>query len=409
MYYYDTSKVYLDVKSKSHMSDNELILLNLSGLGDYANVEIWTACGTNNQMSYSTHGSFRYFGKFPPPIATYLISNYTSENDVVLDPMCGSGTTGVEALHLNRHCILNDVSPLSVLLAKVKTTFLPEDKLRGYIDFIVSNYKPLSMTDYPFEPNYLSNYNHWFLLETLDSLRGIKYLIEQIEEPLVKDFFNVCFAGTIRRVSRATTQQGRLFLDIQTAEKDAVPFFLKRVETAIVGVSSLPKNTVEIKITSNDLRDITNSDGQICADLVICHPPYFNSYKYSSINSLELAWLGFDYAKLRRKEVREFFKVGKEENAVHYIDDMVKAIMNLHSCLKKNSVLALMIGDTIIKGNYIPVTKQILSRVSDYFNIELVALRSPKYTEAAWVASQRRNSNKIGVTLYDFVVILRRK
>lgn len=407
---YNKEKVYLETRDISQITEHEKLLLELSGLAEFGPVEIWTACGSNQQMAYSTHGAFRYFGKFPPPVATYLIDKYTQEEDTVFDPMCGSGTTGVEALLNNRKCILNDVSPLSILLAKVKTTYIPQDILRAEAEVIYNNYRPLTVEEFAFEPAHLKNYTHWFLPETVDSLRGLKYLVDRIEDQDVRDFFTVCFAGTVRRVSRATTQQGRLFLDAETAEKDALPFFKKRVETAIAGVCGLPQNGKETtKIVSYDLREDAPEDVLESAELIICHPPYFNSYKYSSINSLELAWLNVDYSKLRKTEVREFFKVGKEENAQYYVDDMVKTLYNLHPTLKDNGVLGLMIGDTQIHGNYIPVTYQIIERVKDLYDVDLVVLRAPKYTEAAWVASQRRTSSKVGISLYDFIIILRKK
>lgn len=409
MTFKDDNKVYLEVKNISEITESELQLLKLSELEGIAPLQIWTAYGTNQQMAYSTHGVFRYFGKFPPVIASYLIENYTLLGDTVFDPMCGSGTTGVEALNLKRKFILNDINPLSILLSKVKTTYLPEDLLRSYADELFSNYRPLKYSEYPFEPKHLKNYNHWFLPETIDSLRGIKYLIQQIDDEKVRNFFNVCFAGTIRRVSRATTQQGRLFLDVETAEVDALPFFIKKVNHAIERVSSLPRIDQEAKLLSHDIRSSLPDSIIECADLIICHPPYFNSYKYSSINSLELAWLDVNYSELRNKEVKEFFKVGKESNAQIYVKDMVDSLINLHKSLKKDSILGLMIGDTTIHGNYIPVTKQILDLLIDYYKIELIALRVPKYTEAAWVTSQRRQKNTIGVTLYDFIIIMRKK
>lgn len=409
MQFYDKEKVFLEIRDESNMLEQEKELLKHSELGDFAKVEVWSAVGTNHQLAYSAHGAFRYFGKFPPPIATYLINSYTKEGETVFDPMCGSGTTGVEALLNKRNAILNDVNPLSTLLAKVKTTKLSIEDISHYSELIYSEYKPLSFDDYHFEPSYLKNYTHWFLPETVDSLRGIKFLIDQINDDKIKNFFNVCFAATIRRVSRATTQQGRLFLDAETAEKDALPFFQKRVDIAAKGVTTLPKNDCFVKINSLDLRNDSLFELHNCADLIICHPPYFNSYKYSSINSLELAWLDFDHSKIRKNEVREFFKVGKEENAIHYVNDMVKTLKNLHPTLKQGCCLALMIGDTTIHGNYIPVTKDILEQLHDDYDVELVALRAPKYTEAAWVASQRRQSNKVGITLYDFIIVLRKK
>ena len=402
--------VRLEVRNSSSLTEYEKHLLELSQLGDLGSVEAWTACGTNQQMAYSTHGAFRYFGKFHPPIATHLIGRYANtQDDVIFDPMSGSGTTGVEAMLAKKKCILNDISPLSVLLAKVKTTFMPEQDLRNAVKRVVGNYKPLSIEEYSFAPTHLRNYEHWFLPETIDSLRGIKYLIEQENDSKLKDFLNVCFAGTVRRVSRATTQQGRLFLDAESAEKDALPFFEKRAEIAIKGVSSLPRDAPAPIIHSLDLRIALPKGFNESAQLIICHPPYFNSYKYSSINSLELAWLGMDHSALRGHEVREFFKIGKEENARFYVDDMVEILANLHPTLKAEGHLALMIGDTMIHGNYIPVTKWIMDKINNLYDIEIVALRAPKYTEAAWVASQRRTGDKVGISLYDFVIVMRKK
>lgn len=405
----NNKKVFLEVRDFQYMTNNEKILLDLSGLADFAPIEIWSACGTNQQMAYSTHGAFRYFGKFPPPIATHLITKYTNEGDTIFDPMCGSGTTGVEALLLNRKSVLNDVSPLSTMLARVKTTHIDKDVLATYAEQIYSQYRPLTVNEYDFTPSYLKNYTHWFLSETIDSLRGLRYLIQNIDDEHIREFFLVCFAGTVRRVSKATTQQGRLFLDVETAETDALSFFKKRVEIAVKGVSELPTDRPDnTTVISYDLREPAPEYLYNSADLIICHPPYFNSYKYSSINSLELSWLDVDYSQLRKKEVREFFKVGKEENAEVYVNDMIKTLENLYPTLKNGAHIGLMIGDTQIHGNYIPVTKQILDKIKDVYKIELIALRAPKYTEAAWVASQRRCSSKVGVSLYDFIIILGR-
>lgn len=43
--------------------------------------------------------------KMLPAIAAHAITHYTRPGDLVLDPMCGIGTTLVEALHLGRHAV----------------------------------------------------------------------------------------------------------------------------------------------------------------------------------------------------------------------------------------------------------------------------------------------------------------
>ena len=398
----------LEVRTYEHLYDNELELITSAKLDNIAPIEAWTAIGTNNQLAYATHGAFRYFGKFPPPIATHLIIKYTFPGDTVCDPMCGSGTTGVETVLLNRKAILNDINPLSCLLADVKTRKLSDTKMREAVKRIKREYIPLSEIEYDFNPVGLKNTDHWFLPETKKSLRGIKKLIDDETDNHIKNFLFVAYAATVRRVSKATTQQGRLFLDVDTAVNNALPFFLKRVEIIIKGINQLPNNTYLPEITSFNLLEKIPKKFYNIADLLIVHPPYFNLYKFSSINSLELSWLGINYNEIRKKEIKEFFKVGKPENVTRYVDDMVEVINNVAKILKPNSPLALMIGDTIMKGKHITVTKKILDKIDKTkFNVELISLRTPKYTEASWVASQRRKSNNVGITLYDFIVVIR--
>lgn len=52
-----------------------------------------------------------YHTKVPPQGIEPYIEHYTRPGDVVLDPFCGTGMTGVAALKLGRHVILSDLSP----------------------------------------------------------------------------------------------------------------------------------------------------------------------------------------------------------------------------------------------------------------------------------------------------------
>ena len=406
---YYSDKVGIEIRSQGELIDREIALIEKSGLDQLAPVETWTALGTNQQLAYATHGIFRYFGKFPPPIATYSIRQYTKEKDLVIDPMCGSGTTALEAGILKRRCAVNDVNPLSVLISKVKTTKIDKSLLEEKLEYLKANYRPMSLEEYAFVPVALKDPDHWFLKETSDSLRGIKYLIEQETDTNLKNFLKVIFAATIRRVSRATTQQGRLFLDVATALEDAFSTFEKRYEIGMKGLAELPEIS-DIEYYNVDLKDLSAIDYEGKAKLVILHPPYFNSYKYSSVNSLEMGWLGYDRNQCNKKEVKEFFKVGKPENYERYVKDMSLALSNALNMLVPGGVLGLMIGDTIMKGEYIQVTRSLMDKLdSDKYEISKVVMRVPKYTEATWVASQRRDSNNIGITLSDYIVLIRKR
>jgi hypothetical protein len=383
--------------SREHKS-----FLKRANLLDRGAIEAWTVIGSNSQINYSTHGVYRYFGKFPAPIAAELISQYSKKGDLVIDPAVGSGTTGVEALLLGRDAQLFDVNPLSVLIAKVKTRHLDSAVTVRSIKRVESRMKSLKTER--FDTTEI-DINHWFLPQTITQLSKLKASIMMERRLELREFLLMCFASIVRKVSRATTQQGRLFLDVDTAQTDVMPAFLKSANKAAERIHSLPSGST----VSVERRSLLGGDVKVKrkSKLVIYHPPYFNAYKYTSINSLEMAWLGFPRKETRSEEIREFFKIGKPENAEIYVQDMVASLVNISKTVAKNGVVAMMIGDALLKGSHIDVTAQILDRVGSLYSLEKIILRIPKYTEATWASSQRRSSANLGITMYDFVVILR--
>lgn len=367
--------------------------------------EAWTVTGSNRDVGYSTHSIFRYFGKFPPPIAGHLIRLHTTTGDLVRDPTCGSGTTGVEALLHDRSCDLSDVNPLCVLISSVKTHHLDRDLLLERLSFFKEHYRPVSNDDrFPLDPVGLRNVDHWFLPETIDSLRGLRRLIESEATSAISDFFRVVFASTVRRVSRATTQQGRQFLDVDTALMDAWPVFEKNARRAVDAVSSLPR-LAPVSVAERDGRSTQCQDQS--AALTILHPPYFNAYRYSSINSFEMAWLGFPPSDTRRYEIREAFKTASIDKVPAYLEDIERLLESAARGTTLGGTVALMIGDTVLRGQYLPIVHSVIERLPRNLVLSKVALRVPRHTEAAWVTSQRRSGKDIGVKLYDFVLTFR--
>jgi DNA modification methylase/DNA-binding XRE family transcriptional regulator/DNA-directed RNA polymerase subunit RPC12/RpoP len=70
--------------------------------------------GGRNSTFYLAHS---YHTKVPPESITPFLEYYTKAGDVVLDPFCGSGMTGVAAALSGRRAILNDLSPAAVHLS----------------------------------------------------------------------------------------------------------------------------------------------------------------------------------------------------------------------------------------------------------------------------------------------------
>jgi DNA modification methylase len=71
---------------------------------------------------WATHeGNFR--GNWPPQVARNLILRYSKPNELVLDQMCGSGTTLIECKLLNRNGIGVDINSNCIMLTRDRLDF----------------------------------------------------------------------------------------------------------------------------------------------------------------------------------------------------------------------------------------------------------------------------------------------
>lgn len=58
-----------------------------------------------------------YHTKVPPSVIRSLVERYTRPGDLVLDPFCGSGMTGVAARAAGRYAVLVDLSPVATFIS----------------------------------------------------------------------------------------------------------------------------------------------------------------------------------------------------------------------------------------------------------------------------------------------------
>ncbi len=86
---------------------------------------------------WATHDA-GYPGNWSPYVPRNLINRFTVENDVVLDPMMGSGTTLVECRLLRRNAIGVDVNLEAVMLSNDRLTFTHPNLQSGARTFAVT-------------------------------------------------------------------------------------------------------------------------------------------------------------------------------------------------------------------------------------------------------------------------------
>lgn len=86
----------------------------------------------------SLHSLCSYQGKLKPAIAHFLVTNFTDEGDVVLDPMSGAGTIPLEAFLNNRKAYANDLQSLGFMLSTAKVDKPVPSKVLAEADRLIS-------------------------------------------------------------------------------------------------------------------------------------------------------------------------------------------------------------------------------------------------------------------------------
>jgi 16S rRNA G966 N2-methylase RsmD/Zn ribbon nucleic-acid-binding protein len=88
--------------------------------------------------SDSVYRVHAYHTKVPPSVAARYILRHTEPGDLVLDPFCGSGMTGVAAALSGRRAFLGDLSPAAVHIAANYTTPCPAAGFREGVERVLT-------------------------------------------------------------------------------------------------------------------------------------------------------------------------------------------------------------------------------------------------------------------------------
>lgn len=78
--------------------------INLKKWRDYSHIKTDTLWEFPSRLKEGGHSN-EYHGNFIPQIAQQLYERFTKKGDVVLDLFFGSGTSGIEAINMQRRCI----------------------------------------------------------------------------------------------------------------------------------------------------------------------------------------------------------------------------------------------------------------------------------------------------------------
>jgi len=388
---------------------------------------------TNAELSYATHGMFRYFGKLPPSVLRYLIVQglkIAPGHSPFVDLMVGSGTSLVEAMLLGVPNIGIDVNPLSAMISKAKTTIIDPSELSACLDELMRglarNEAPVGQLRLPFSPCQprdpgfpnlsahssedalpaIRNLDYWFLPEVQAQLLRLRGAVRRLPRPEVRNFFLATFASCIRRCSNASPRVGRIFHIDHKETPDVYQIFFRKTVAAIEGIAQLARTakTRRVEVIEADARATGLPANSV--PMAHMHPPYFALYRYSSdVLRFEMAWLGLDRRATASKEIREGFKTTDRSEYYSYLDDLEAVLREAFRILLPGGVISVVVNNSTFRDERLPVVEDLIGRGENLgFIIHELQQRAVLYQQASYHRSAREDKR----TDSDYIIFARK-
>jgi site-specific DNA-methyltransferase (cytosine-N4-specific) len=352
------------------------------------------------QKNYLTHGIHPYPAKFIPQIPACILERYSTTGQVILDPFCGSGTSLLEAMIRNRRAFGIDLNPIATMVSRAKTCILSSlerneiAKLLDFLDFVLKE-RMDNVSFFETEvdrdeiPAFL-NRDHWFQEHVQLELAWIKRLIKKHSvSSALEDLLNVCFSAIIVKVSNQESDTRWKAIKKRIGNGDVIIAFRKAMINNSRNLESLREIIQSCyqkpSVFTGPVLEVLSLIPPESIDLVVSSPPYLNSYDYYLYHKLRMFWLGYDHKFVQKMEIGSRNKhCDNNEDITSFTTAMTEVLQGLASRLKKNGLLALVVGDSIFRGNLYDmgrIYKQIASRTG-YKLMEEASYSQRKYSKA---------------------------
>jgi len=260
-------------------------------------------------LRYGSHGIHEYRGKYFPQLVRSLLNIIGAEKgSLILDTMCGSGTTPVESILKGCNTIGLDFNPLSVMMSQAKCDllavepdiFITETK-RLKNDILKAANKERGQREWfnklPTASNkYLIN---WFSDVVLNDLDAVISRINRTKKASIRKFFLLCLSNIIRKVSWQKIDDLRVRKEIRLdIDIDVTAEFITELNRSFGLVLSFLYENEGFElgkaiIKSGDAReaDVILREYFGSVDGIITSPPYATALPYLDTDRLSIYYL----------------------------------------------------------------------------------------------------------------------
>lgn len=298
---------------------------------------------TTSINQYLTHWIYPYKGKFHPQMIRALLNFIKVKyGDLILDPFMGSGTAILESQVLGINSIGIDVSPVCILISKVKTQSVDVlDKIKDIKKDVLKH-------------------NGRSLMNFDSGLQKLSEAINKIEDEKVKNFFLVAELVSHSDASRRKRDFNESFLNNVEKMVKSIEDFNKAIKEIGVGLG-------DTKIEEGDSRDLKLKNNSV--DGIVTSPPYSIALDYVKNDAHALKALGFDTEKIRDG----FIGVrGKNSKRIElYNKDITKSIDEMFRVLKPGKFCVILIGDASYLGERVKTVDFAIKR-SEQIGFKLI-------------------------------------
>jgi DNA modification methylase len=288
---------------------------------------------------YATHGLFPYRGKFHPQLIKALLNIIgIKENEVVLDPLCGSGTTNIEAALMGINSCAIDLSPFCQLMTKIKYDSLTID---------VKVLKGISKKS-----------EELFNFFAASNLQKRLSNIEDKEKRKIYNLALLAFLDSLGYSQRVVSSTHKyLFSIVLRRYEETVHNFLSYNSKYLKNIGNLQ---VLGGVTATMMPLENNS-----IDGVITSPPYSFAIDYIKNDEAQLSFLGNNINDIRSRMIGLIGK-NKEERLENYFKDMNKVCAEIARVLKPNKYLVMIIGSNTNQTGGIRLEQTIIDSCEEY-------------------------------------------